>query len=107
MFLHDINYESFDVAHGDTLIDPAHWDDEPFEAIVSNPPYSIKWEGEPIGSVPRCPDQKLANNRLKFHGSLGKNQHRAPSAGMGYFQQPRVINLLDGRVFEHLIGRPL
>ena len=45
MFLHDINYEKFDLAHGDTLIDPAHWDDEPFEAIVSNPPYSTKWEG--------------------------------------------------------------
>jgi len=46
MFLHDINYEKFDLAHGDTLIDPAHWDDEPFEAIVSNPPYSTKWEGD-------------------------------------------------------------
>ena len=45
MFLHDINYEKFDIAHGDTLTDPAHWDDEPFDAIVSNPPYSIKWEG--------------------------------------------------------------
>ena len=46
MFLHDINYADFNLAHGDTLIDPAHWDDEPFEAIVSNPPYSIKWEGD-------------------------------------------------------------
>jgi hypothetical protein len=46
MFLHDINYEKFDLAHGDTLMEPAHWDDEPFEAIVSNPPYSIKWEGD-------------------------------------------------------------
>ena len=46
MFLHDVNYEHFDIAHGDTLIDPAHWDDEPFEAIVSNPPYSTKWEGD-------------------------------------------------------------
>ncbi len=45
MFLHDINYEKFDIALGDTLIDPHHWDDEPFEAIVSNPPYSTKWEG--------------------------------------------------------------
>lgn len=45
MFLHDINYEKFDLAHGDTLTDPQHWDDEPFEAIVSNPPYSIKWPG--------------------------------------------------------------
>lgn len=46
MFLHDIGFEDFDIAHGDTLIDPAHWDDEPFEAIVSNPPYSIKWDGD-------------------------------------------------------------
>ena len=46
MFLHDINYEQFDIAHGDTLIDPAHWNDEPFEAIVSNPPYSINWPGD-------------------------------------------------------------
>ena len=46
MFLHDINYEKFDIAHGDTLIDPAHWGDEPFEAIVSNPPYSINWAGD-------------------------------------------------------------
>ena len=46
MFLHNINYEKFNIGHGDTLIDPKHWDDEPFEAIVSNPPYSIKWEGD-------------------------------------------------------------
>lgn len=46
MFLHDINYEKFNLAHGDTLLDPAHWDDEPFEAIVSNPPYSIRWDGD-------------------------------------------------------------
>jgi len=46
MFLHDINYEKFNIAHGDTLVDPAHWDDEPFDAIVSNPPYSINWEGD-------------------------------------------------------------
>jgi type I restriction enzyme M protein len=46
MFLHDVNYEKFSIAHGDTLTDPAHWDDQPFEAIVSNPPYSIKWDGD-------------------------------------------------------------
>ncbi len=46
MFLHDINYEKFDIAHGDTLVEPKHWDDEPFDAIVSNPPYSIKWDGD-------------------------------------------------------------
>lgn len=46
MFLHDINYEKFDIAHGDTLTHPKHWDEEPFDAIVSNPPYSINWEGD-------------------------------------------------------------
>ena len=46
MFLHDINFEKFNIAHGDTLTDPKHWDDEPFEAIVSNPPYSINWAGD-------------------------------------------------------------
>ena len=46
MFLHDIDYNYFNIACGDTLLDPKHWDDEPFEAIVSNPPYSIKWEGK-------------------------------------------------------------
>ena len=46
MFLHDIDYDKFDIAHEDTLISPQHWDDEPFEVIVSNPPYSIKWAGD-------------------------------------------------------------
>lgn len=46
MFLHDVGYDKFDIALGDTLTDPQHWDDEPFQAIVSNPPYSIKWAGE-------------------------------------------------------------
>lgn len=46
MFLHDIDYDKFDIANEDTLISPQHWDDEPFEVIVSNPPYSIKWEGD-------------------------------------------------------------
>ena len=46
MFLHDVSYDKFNIKLGDTLTDPKHWDDEPFEAIVSNPPYSIKWEGD-------------------------------------------------------------
>ena len=45
MFLHDIGFDKFNIACEDTLIAPAHWDDEPFELIVSNPPYSIKWDG--------------------------------------------------------------
>ena len=46
MFLHDIGFDKFDIACDDTLINPQHWDDEPFELIVSNPPYSIKWSGD-------------------------------------------------------------
>lgn len=46
MFLHDIGFDKFDIECEDTLINPQHWDDEPFELIVSNPPYSIKWEGD-------------------------------------------------------------
>lgn len=46
MFLHDIGFDKFSISCEDTLIAPAHWDDEPFELIVSNPPYSIKWAGD-------------------------------------------------------------
>ena len=46
MFLHDVGFDMFDIECEDTLTNPQHWDDEPFELIVSNPPYSIKWEGD-------------------------------------------------------------
>ena len=46
MFLHDVGFDKFDIACGDTLTSPQHWDDEPFEIIVSNPPYSIHWAGD-------------------------------------------------------------
>lgn len=46
MFLHDIGFDKFDIACDDTLPSPQHWDYEPFELIVSNPPYSIKWAGD-------------------------------------------------------------
>lgn len=46
MFLHNIPYDKFSIAHGDTLLNPYHYDYEPFEAIVSNPPYSTKWKGD-------------------------------------------------------------
>lgn len=45
MFLHGVNFEKFDIANEDTLLHPQHWDDQPFDAIVSNPPYSTKWVG--------------------------------------------------------------
>ena len=46
MFLHDIGFHKFNIALGDTLINPQHWNEEPFDVIVSNPPYSIRWEGK-------------------------------------------------------------
>ena len=46
MFLHDVGFDKFDIACEDTLTSPQHWDDEPFDLIVSNPPYSIKWAGD-------------------------------------------------------------
>ena len=46
MILHNVGFEKFDIALGDTLLNPYHWDDQPFDAIVSNPPYSTKWEGD-------------------------------------------------------------
>ena len=45
MFLHDVNYDKFNIQLGDTLIEPHFGDDKPFDAIVSNPPYSVKWVG--------------------------------------------------------------
>ena len=45
MFLHDINYNNFDIRYGDTLLHPQHLGMD-FDAIVSNPPYSLKWEGK-------------------------------------------------------------
>ncbi len=46
MFLHNIDFDKFNIACEDTLISPQHWDEEPFDVIVSNPPYSIKWAGD-------------------------------------------------------------
>ena len=46
MFLHDIGYNKFDIQCEDTMINPQHWDEVPFDAIVCNPPYSHKWEGD-------------------------------------------------------------
>jgi type I restriction enzyme M protein len=46
MFLHNVNYDKFNIALGNTLIDPHYGDEKPFDAIVSNPPYSINWIGD-------------------------------------------------------------
>lgn len=46
MFLHNVNYNNFSIKRGDTLLNPLHNDEKPFDVIVSNPPYSIKWIGD-------------------------------------------------------------
>jgi len=46
MFLHDIDFDKFSIVREDTLLNPVHWDDQPFELIVSNPPFSVPWEGD-------------------------------------------------------------
>ena len=46
MFLHNVNFDNFDIRLEDTLLKPQHMEDAPFDAIVSNPPYSLKWEGK-------------------------------------------------------------
>ena len=46
MFLHNIEFDKFNVVREDTLLSPMHWDDQPFELIVSNPPFSVPWEGD-------------------------------------------------------------
>ena len=66
MFLHNVNFANFDIALGDTLTSPAHWDDQPFDAIVSNPPYSTKWAGKD--------DMALVNDpRFSSAGVLAPN----------------------------------
>ena len=64
MFLHNVNYNDFSIKRGDTLLNPLHNDEKPFDAIVSNPPYSIKWIGDAdptlINDVRFAPAGKLA-----------------------------------------------
>lgn len=64
MFLHNVNYNNFSIKRGDTLLDPIHNDEKPFDAIVSNPPYSIKWVGDNdptlINDIRFAPTGKLA-----------------------------------------------
>ncbi|EFA89613.1 putative type I restriction-modification system, M subunit [Peptoniphilus lacrimalis 315-B] len=64
MFLHNVNYNNFSIKRGDTLLAPLHNDEKPFDAIVSNPPYSIKWVGDNdptlINDIRFAPAGKLA-----------------------------------------------
>ena len=60
MFLHNVNYNNFSIKRGDTLLNPLHNDEKPFDAIVSNPPYSIKWIGD--GDPTLINDERFATS---------------------------------------------
>ena len=69
MFLHNVNYDNFDIRLEDTLLKPQHMQDAPFDAIVSNPPYSLKWEGKDntilINDERYAPAGVLASGRVR------------------------------------------
>lgn len=65
MFLHNVNYNNFSIKRGDTLLNPLHNEEKPFDAIVSNRPYSIKWVGDAdptlINDVKICSSRKVSS----------------------------------------------
>lgn len=68
MFLHNIEFDTFNIVREDTLISPQHWDDQPFELIVSNPPFSVPWEGDKnplLINDPRFSPRRGAGPRLQ------------------------------------------
>ena len=95
----------FNIAHGDTLTDPAHWDDEPFEAIVSNPPYVVA--GDPHleqDGLPFEPYTALSDGRL---GGDGADCIRALIAGAGAHLRPGGRLLIEHGYDQAVIVREL
>jgi type I restriction enzyme M protein len=84
MFLHNINYDKFNIQHGNTLEQPHFLDDKPFDAIVSNPPYSVRWKGSD--------DPTLINNdRFAPAGIL------APKSKADFAFVMHALHYLSGR----------
>lgn len=85
MFLHNINYNDFSIKRGDTLLDPKHQDEKPFDAIVSNPPYSIKWIGDNdptlINDERFAPAGKLAPKAYADYAFIMHSLHYLSSKG--------------------------
>lgn len=87
MFLHNINYNNFSIKRGDTLLNPLHNNDQPFDAIVSNPPYSIKWigDGDPtlINDERFAPAGKLAPKSYADYAFIMHSLSYLSSKGRG------------------------
>jgi release factor glutamine methyltransferase len=105
MFLHDVNYDHFNIAYGDTLINPQHWDDEPFEVIVSNPPYLTAEEMQHLQpEVAQEPAMALeaGDDGLVFYRALAQHYRQALRPGgalvleIGWQQRQAVMELLAG-----------
>lgn len=87
MFLHNVNYNNFSIKRGDTLLNPLHKDEKPFDAIVSNPPYSIKWigDGDPtlINDERFAPAGKLAPKSYADYAFIMHSLSYLSSQGRG------------------------
>ena len=85
MFLHNVNYDKFSIIRGDTLLDPGLLDEKPFDAIVSNPPYSIKWigDGDPtlINDERFAPAGRLAPKSYADYAFIMHSLHYLSSKG--------------------------
>jgi len=85
MFLHNVNYNDFSIMRGDTLLNPLHKDEKPFDAIVSNPPYSIKWVGDAdptlINDERFAPAGKLAPKNYADYAFIMHALHYLSSKG--------------------------
>jgi len=104
MFLHDIDYDKFDIACEDTLVSPQHWDDEPFEVIVSNPPYIRKDEIKKLSEeVQKEPKIALdgGEDGLDFYRIIAEQAINYLKTGsflcfeIGYNQKNDVIKIIE------------
>lgn len=121
MFLHDIPYGKFSIKRGDTLLNPLHREDRPFDAIVSNPPYSIKWIGDAdpilINDERYAPAGKLAPKSNADFAFIMHSLYHLSSIGRAsivcfpgifYRKQEKQIRkyLVDGNYIECIIQLP-
>ena len=96
MFLHDINPARFNIQYGDTLLKPLHLDQKPFDAIVSNPPYSTKWEGDSnpllINDERYAPASKLApKSKADLAFTMHMLHHLSPKGTAAIVEFPGVL----------------